>query len=72
MTREEVPVLKTALSYAETIALIAAVFLPVHYLGGVDWPLAIGIGAAASIVLRWLIHRGALGRLGKPPLAGGR
>lgn len=63
---------KTALTYLEAVALIAAVSVPVHYLGEVDWPLAIAIGAAASIALRWLIHRGALEHLRKPPLAGGR
>jgi membrane protein implicated in regulation of membrane protease activity len=63
---------KTALTYLEAVALIAAVSLPVHYLGGVDWPWAIVIGAAASIALRWLIHRAVAIRLRRPPLAGGR
>jgi hypothetical protein len=51
---------KTALTYVGAVALIAAVSVPVHFLAEVDWPLAIGIGAAASIALRWLLHRGAL------------
>lgn len=63
---------KTAFIYAEAVVLIAAVSVPVHYVGEVDWPLAIGIGGAASIALRWLIHRGMLAHLRKPPLAGGR
>ena len=64
--------LKTALNSLEAVALIAAVSVLVHYLGQVDWPWAIVIGAAGSIVLRWLIHRGPLGNPRKPPLAGGR
>lgn len=62
---------KTALTYVEAVALIAAASVSVHFLTQVDWPLAIGIGAAASIALRWLIHRGALEHL-RRPLAGGR
>jgi hypothetical protein len=62
---------KTALTYVEAVVLIAAVSVPVHFLAQVDWPLAIGIGAAASIALRWLIHRVAPAHLRKP-LAGGR
>jgi hypothetical protein len=65
-------VLKTSLTYLEAVALVAAVSVPVHYLGEVDWPWAIVIGAAGSIMLRWLIHRGVLGNLRKPPLTGGR
>jgi hypothetical protein len=34
-----------------------------HYLAGVEWPLAVGIGAAASIVLRRLIHGEAARRI---------
>lgn len=63
---------KTALIYTEAIALIAAVSVPVRYLGEVDWPWAIGIGAAASIALRWLTRRAAPAQLRKPPPAGGR
>jgi hypothetical protein len=54
--------LKTALSTAENVAVIAAVGLLVHYLAGLDWPWAILIGAAASIVLRRLIQRGTFTR----------
>jgi hypothetical protein len=64
--------LKRALMYAESLAVILAVSVPVHYLGGLDWPWAIVIGAATSIVLRWLIHGGTLARLRKRPLPGGR
>ena len=45
---------KTAFIYAETVVLVAAVSIPVHYLAGLDWPWALVIGAAASIALRWL------------------
>ena len=61
----------TALTYAETVAFIVVVGVAVHYLAGVDWPLAVGIGAAASIVLRWLIHGEAARRIfGKRTVAG--
>jgi hypothetical protein len=63
-------VYKTALKYAETVALIIAVSVPVHYLGEVDWPLTIGVGAAASIALRWLIHLTDSNRR-PPPYHGG-
>ena len=63
---------KTALTYAETLVFIVAISVPVHYLAGLDWPWAIVIGAAASIALRWLIHRAVAIRLRRPPLAGGR
>ena len=64
--------LKNILTYVENVVVIAAVGVPVHYLTGLDWPWAILIGAAASIVLRWLIHRGMLAQVRKPPVAGGR
>lgn len=63
---------KTALMYAEAVAIIAAVSVPVHYFGGLEWPWAIVIGAVTSIVLRWLIHGGTVARLRKRPLSGGR
>ena len=63
---------KTALSTAENVAVIAAVAVPVHYLAGLDWPWAIVIGAAVSIVSRWLIHGGTLARFWKPRVTGGR
>ena len=47
---------RTTLAYVETAAFIVTVGVPVHYLAGLDWPWAIVIGAAASIVLRFLIH----------------
>ena len=43
-------------TYVETATLIAAVGVPLHYLAGLDWPWALVIGAAASIILRFLIH----------------
>ena len=61
-----------ALKYVGAVAVIVAVSVPVHYLGGLDWPWAIVIGAATSIILSWLIHGGTVARLRKPPLPGGR
>ena len=61
-----------ALIYVETVAVIVAVSVPVYYVGGLDWPWAIVIGAVTSIVLPWLIHGGTLARLRKRPLPGGR
>ena len=63
---------KRALVYAESVAIIVAVSVPVHYLGGLDWPWAIVVGAATSVVLRGLVHGGTLARLRKRPLPGGR
>lgn len=62
--------MKTALVYGEAVAVIVAVSVPVHYLGGLDWPWAIVIGAGASVVLRSLIHGGIFARLRKRPLIG--
>ena len=50
---------KTAIHYLEALAVIAAVAVPVHYLGGLDWPWSIVLGAAASILVRALTHRRA-------------
>jgi hypothetical protein len=50
--------LKTSRRYIETALFTAAVGVPVHYLAGLDWPWAIAVGLAASIVLRRVIHRG--------------
>ena len=76
MARKEVIVVPTdfkrALMYAESVAIIVALSVAVHYLGGLDWPRAIVIGAATSVVLRWLIHSGTLARLRNRPLPGGR
>ena len=47
---------KTTIHYIEAIAVIAAVAAPAHYLAGLDWPWAIVLGAAASILLRALSH----------------
>ena len=63
---------KKAFIYVETVAVIVAVSVPVHYLSGLDWSWAIVIGAATSIVLRWVIHGGLVTRLKKRPLPGGR
>jgi hypothetical protein len=62
---------KTALNSAGSILLIVAVAVPVHYLGGLEWPWAIVIGAAGSITLRRLVHGGSVAGLRKPPAAGG-
>lgn len=53
----------TALTYAEIAVLTVAVGVAVRYLAGVDWPLGVGVGAAASIVLRRLIHGEAARRI---------
>jgi hypothetical protein len=63
---------KRAVMYAESLAIIVAVSVAVHYLSGLDWPWAIVIGAATSVVLRRLIHSGTLARLRNRPLAGDR
>ena len=63
---------KRALMYAESVVIIVAVSVAVHYFGGFDWPWASVIGATTSVVLRWLIHSGTLARLRNRPLAGGR
>ena len=63
---------KKAFMYVEAVAVIVAVSVSVHYVGGLDWPWAIVIGAATSVVMRWLFHRGAIARLRKRPLPGGR
>lgn len=63
---------KTALINAEPVAVIVAVSVPVHYLGGLAWAWAIVTGAAMSIVLRWLIHGANFARMRKRPLTGGR
>jgi hypothetical protein len=62
--------MKTALVYGEAVAVIVAVSVPVHYLGELDWPWAIVIGAVALILVRSLIHSGILARLRKRPLIG--
>ena len=54
---------KRALIYAETALFTITVAAPVHYLGGVDWPWALVIGVAVSMVLRALIHGKAALRL---------
>ncbi|HEY7251068.1 MAG TPA: hypothetical protein VIG37_11295 [Methylomirabilota bacterium] len=48
--------MKTATVYAETIAILAAAAIAVHFLAGVDWPWAITAGAAVAVVLRSLLH----------------
>jgi hypothetical protein len=63
---------KTALINAEAVAVIVAVSIPVHYLGGLAWAWAIVTGAVTSIVLRRLIHGGNFARAWKRPLTKGR
>ena len=48
--------LKTMLTYVENRGRHRRRRRPVHYLGGLDWPWAIVVGAAASMLLRLLIH----------------
>ena len=57
---------KTATHYIEAIAVIAAVAAAVHYLAGLDWPWAIVLGAAASVLGRAVAHAMA-GEGGKTP-----
>jgi hypothetical protein len=64
--------IKTALINAEAVAVIVAVSVPVHYLGGLAWAWAVVTGAVTSIVLRRLIHVGNLARAWKRPLTRGR
>ena len=63
--------LKTMLTYIENAIVIVAVGVSVHYLAGLDWPWAILIGAAVSVVLRWLLRSVGATRVRKPPLTGG-
>ena len=63
---------KTVLTYAETAAFIVVVGVPVHYLAGLDWPWAIVIGAAASVMLRFLIHAEPVRAFWKHPAVRGR
>jgi hypothetical protein len=57
---------KQALIYAEAVGVIVAVSVAVHYLGGLDWPFAIAIGAATSIVARRLFRRGTRAQAPRP------
>jgi NhaP-type Na+/H+ or K+/H+ antiporter len=59
------------LTYFENVIVILAVGVSVHYLGGLDWPWAILLGAAVSVALRWLFRSVGVARAGKPPLTGG-
>jgi len=43
--------------YAQTITILVAVTLVVHFGGGVDWPWAVATGAAASILLRTILPK---------------
>ncbi len=51
--------LKPLLTYVESVLVIVAVGVPVHYLAGLDWPWAALIGAAVAVALRRLVHGGA-------------
>ena len=63
--------LNTMLTYVANVIVIVAVGVSVHYLGGLDWPWAILIGAAVLVALRWLLPSVRAARERKPPLAGG-
>ena len=64
---------KKAFIYLETVAVIVAVSVPVYYLGGLDWPWAIVIGAVTSDRAALADPRGGVAAcLRKQPLAGGR
>lgn len=58
---------KSAFTHAESVAVIVVVSIPVHYVGGLDWPWAVVMGGAASVVVRWLIHGGTLKHLRRRP-----
>ena len=47
--------LNTMLSFVENVIVIVVVGVSLHYLGGLDWPWAILIGAAVLVALRWLL-----------------
>jgi membrane protein implicated in regulation of membrane protease activity len=48
---------KTSTAYAQTLVILAAVAVAVHYLVGLDWPWAIVAGAVVSVAARAVIHR---------------
>jgi hypothetical protein len=62
----------TTLRSAQSILVIVAIAVPVHFLGGLEWPWAIVIGAAGSIALGRVIRGGTVARRRKPPVAGTR
>lgn len=47
----------TVLRYIETTAIVVVVAAAVHYIANVDWPWAIAAGAAASVLVRAILHR---------------
>ena len=55
--------LNTMLSFVEKVIVIVAVGVSLHYLGGLDWPWAILIGAAVSVALRWFLRSGVAARV---------
>ena len=63
--------LETMLSFVENVIVIVVVGVSLHYLGGLDWPWAILIGAAVLVALRWLLPSVRAARERKPPLVGG-
>lgn len=54
------------------VVAIVAVSLPVHYLGGLDWPWAIVVGAITSVAVRSVFTSGIVARRRKRLLPGGR
>ena len=63
--------LKSIAAYAQAVALIAVVAVPLHFLAGLDWPWAVVAGGLAAIVLRPLIRRARIASDGRP-IAGSR
>jgi len=50
-------VLETMLTFIESVTVIVAVGVSLHYFGGLDWPWAILIGAGAAVALRWFLRK---------------
>jgi hypothetical protein len=46
----------TAVRYLEAAVVIAAIAAPIHYLVGLDWPWAIVLGTAGSMLVRALVY----------------
>ena len=63
--------LKTILTYVGILTVIVVVGVAVHYFGGLDWPWAISIGAAAAVRSVGSFAAWGLRARGRPRLTGG-